>query len=194
MDDILGSVRSAVSHSDIEILAEALHWVEITVGRDEGKVEDLTPPTQSLESPHLLNVYNSDWHIKYWNGDETVGAVMSASSGNNLYFNSTAEFDGSNLENASFTAISMVHYAKIKRWPAIIIMDGNKFMKWVIWAACQEYDIKCIGYEPDEGDLARRNRCSDMLSAFKSKESLAYDFAPVKLGGGSEAHDISDGE
>lgn len=194
MENFLSSVRRGVSKKDIEILEESLYWVEVTVKREEGRQEDMTPPTPNVFPPHILNVYNSSWKIKYWVGNEEFGSTMAASSGSSLQINSGGEFENSNIDNAALTGITMVHYANMKKWPGLIIIDGNKFMKWLIWAACQEYGLECHGFDPDEDDHSRKDRCKHMLSEFKSAKEINFDFAPVGLsaGGGSSQSDLEE--
>ena len=53
---------------------------------------------------------------------------------------------------------------------------------------------KCHGFEPDNDDFSRKERCAHMLSEFKSANEIDFDFAPVGLsvGGGSSQSDLEE--
>ncbi len=187
MSEFWNNVKQGFSPEDLKIISESWQFVQVLALRAEDKKEDLTPPTSSLEEPHFLEAFDSSWIIQYWLGDENLASMMTCSSGNETEGLALQSQEGTEIAKASKAAITMVHYAHLKKWPGIKILDGSEFLKWVIWATCKSYSLPCEGYEANAEDNAKQERCDFMLSEFKKQPELVYSLAPFSMGGDSQS-------
>jgi len=186
MSSYWNKVRRDVTPEDLQIIRESWQFVQVLAQRTEEAQEDLTPPTASIAEPHVLNSMNSNWEIQYWLGDANLASMMTVASGSELYGGSGNIQSGTDKQAAANAAITVVHYAHLQKWPGILIIDGTKFMQWAVWAACQQYNLPCEGFEPDADDIGRVERCEHMLSAFKDEPKVLHKLSPFNINQGEE--------
>lgn len=174
------NVRQDVTSEDIETFLENWRFVQILADRIEGVKESLKLPIDDQASPAFLLSYDSNWPIQYWVGNDDLASMMATSAGEmllgGLAMDKSSEF-GTDTSHAAKAAISMVHYASLQKWPGIVIVEGSEFLKWVVWATADNYGIPCRGFEPNSDDIAKKDRCSYLLTSFKPENRIISSFS-----------------
>ena len=177
MSSVWNQVRKGYNANDLSLVLNNWQYVQIFADRSGGGQEDMSPPSNNEFNPHVLYAFDSEWVIHYWVGDAEYSAMMTTSSGDALY-GGVEGYDrgmgnGTITNHAAKSAVTMVHYAHLKKWPGVVIGDGTDFLKWTIWAACENYELPCSGFEPNSDDKEKMQRCEFMLSAFKTEKNIA---------------------
>lgn len=179
MSDFWGTRAEYDSEKLSQIIEKNWDYIQILVDRVDDQLECLKPPTDSDYNPHIVMAYDSYWDIQYWVGDDEYPSMITASSGSSLFGGLEPDFgedmltgNGTSIAHAAKAAASIVHYVSLKKWPGIVISDGTNFLSWAIWATADLYGIPVSGFEPSKSDQDKKDRCSEMLTAFKVEDQI----------------------